>query len=86
MDTDSRSYSGTDSGCRAATDELGVQSSCLDCPFAKCIFDRARDRNKRRNREIRRSYSQGGDVRHLSDVHQVSERTVRRIAKGIRRR
>ena len=32
-------YKGNDSGCWAATNYLGHPSSCLKCPFRKCVYD-----------------------------------------------
>ena len=47
-----------DGGCSAATDFLGHQSSCLSCPFNRCIDDlKAIDRNLlRRKTAIETAY------------------------------
>lgn len=38
---DALGYRYSDSGCAFATEFLGHQSSCLDCPFIKrCIYDK----------------------------------------------
>ncbi len=38
MSTDNESYNGADSGCKAATEKLGRQSPCLECPFPECVL------------------------------------------------
>lgn len=37
--TDVKTYGGADSGCEQATEYLGYQSSCLKCPFKKCVLE-----------------------------------------------
>lgn len=49
--TDKINYAGSDSGCEAATafltKESGepTQSSCQNCPFKKCVYDRGKRAN-----------------------------------------
>lgn len=56
---DTVSYAGGDSGCQRATDHLGYQSSCLECPFPKCKLVEpgvgpVRVKKRDRNEEIQR--------------------------------
>ena len=60
---DASTYRGYDSGCIEATNKLGYQSNCFQCPFPECVFDRGKGRAGRprsaaiesRNRFISRS-------------------------------
>lgn len=84
---DAVGYAGSDSGCDAATEYLGYQSSCLKCPFRKCVFDepfigvqRAKKRN--RNEEIIQRWMTGESVANLAVAFNVHQRTVWRIVKS----
>ena len=48
--TDNPTYGDPDSGCRYASEFLGVQSSCFECPFMpRCLYDMT---NSERNRYL----------------------------------
>lgn len=79
-------YKGNDSGCFAATEYLGYQSACLQCPFRKCVYDeprvgiiRAKKRN--RNEEIIQRFKEGENTQSLAIAFDVSERTIQRIVR-----
>lgn len=38
-----------DTGCKTATDYLGHQSECLECPFAECVEDSKPNYHPRKN-------------------------------------
>ena len=83
---DIKNYRGIDSGCKRATDHLGSQSSCLKCPFPKCVLDElgvgivtAKKRN--RNEEIKERFKKGESISDLARAFDVSERTIRRIVR-----
>ena len=67
-----------DEGCEFA-------ASCLDCPFARCIFDEPGGKQhfvkELRNKEIVRLYAQGKELKELAAMFGVSQRTVQRALK-----
>jgi len=68
-----------DEGCELA-------ESCLECPFARCIYDepggRRRWMKRRREREIARLHiNEGKKVKELAEMFGISERTVQRDLK-----
>ena len=78
-----------DDGCELATDYLGHKSSCLNCPFAKCIYDEPRGRQRHiktlRDRKIVRLFnSKGKGIKELALMFGVSQRTVQRALKRSR--
>jgi hypothetical protein len=68
-----------DEGCEYA-------KSCLACPFPQCLYDEPRGRQHwlkdRRNKEIKRLFSDGWKVSELSPLFGVSQRTIQRALKG----
>jgi len=84
---DAITYSGADSGCKVATEYLGRQSSCLDCPFKrKCVYDTGRIgianiRKRRRDGEIIRRWKQGERIKDLAVEFGVTIRTIQRVVK-----
>ena len=79
------SYSGSDSGCEAATEYLGYPSSCLQCPFKKCIYDERRVasiltiRKRQRDEQILKGLSEGKEVLEMASIFGVSKRTIQRV-------
>ena len=70
-----------DEGCELA-------ESCLNCPFANCIYDepggKRRWMKRLRAREIARLHiDEGKKVKELSEMFGISERTVQRTLKSI---
>lgn len=67
-----------DEGCELAR-------SCLNCPFAQCVYDEPRGRQRwlksLRAREMARLFARGKKVRELAQIFSVSERTVQRVLK-----
>ena len=58
--TENQSYLGADSGCARATEKLGEQSKCLDCPFRDCVYiDKSvlREYNKVKERQCKAAYN-----------------------------
>lgn len=82
-------YSSSDSGCWQATEHLGYQSSCLNCPFPKCKLDEpgfgpGRAKKRSRNEEIIQRFKKGEEVADLAIAYGVSRRTVQRVVKKSR--
>jgi len=78
-----------DDGCELATAHLGHKSSCLNCPFAKCIYDEPRGRQRYmktlRSKEIVRLFNiEGKGIKELALMFGVSQRTVQRALKRAR--
>ena len=76
-----------DDGCDFANTYLGHQSSCLNCPLPKCIYDqpggRQRWLKRQRDREIVRLVStEGMRVKELAMMFGVSQRTVQRVLEN----
>ena len=76
-----------DDGCESATAFLRHQSSCLNCPFPKCIYDepggRQRWRKRQRDREMAGLFiNDGKEVKELALMFGVSQRTVQRALKN----
>lgn len=87
--TDVSGYAGADSGCEAATIFLGHPSSCLKCPFPKCVFEKqgvgiARAKKFTRNEKIRELATGGMKVEELAARFDVNKRTIQRAIKGDR--
>jgi len=87
--TDVRGYSGADLGCEQATAFLGYQSSCLKCPFKKCVLEEkgiglATQKKLRRNEEIKSRFQAGAKIKDLAVEYGVSQRTIERVIAGRR--
>lgn len=72
-----------DSGCDLA-------DSCLNCPFQECIYDepggRQRWLKRQRDKEIARLFTtEGKGVKELALMFDISQRTVQRALKGVRK-
>ena len=82
---DEIAYSGADSGCKAATQILGGESSCLHCPFPECSLDNpfAFRRVKKRNRDkaIVKRRAAGAKIRDLVKEFGITRSTVRRALR-----
>ena len=78
-----------DDGCVAADQFFGHKSSCLDCPFPKCIYDEPRGQQRwlkrQRDRKIVRQFIQEGkEVGELARIFGLSPRTIQRALKGFK--
>ena len=78
-----------DDGCEVATTYSGRKSSCLNCPFAKCIYDepggRQRYIKRRRDKEIARLFnSDGKGIKELALMFGISLRTVQRALERVK--
>ena len=67
--------------CRYRDEGCELAESCLNCPFAKCIYDepggKQRWMKRLRVREIARLHTiEGKKVKELSEMFGISERTV----------
>ncbi len=75
-----------DEGCPIATEFLGHQSHCLECPFNVCRYERHggfRTLIKElRDTEIRRRHSEGVGIASLSKEFHVSGRTIQRALRS----
>jgi hypothetical protein len=72
-----------DSGCDLA-------DSCLNCPFQECIYDKPGGRQRwlkrQRDKEIARLFTTDGKgVKELALMFDISQRTVQRALKGVRK-
>jgi len=76
----------TDTGCQYATEYLGRQSSCLDCPFSECVFDKPDElgywKNRHRHEEIIKQYERGKTPEELASLFGVSSITVYNVLRG----
>jgi AraC-like DNA-binding protein len=67
-----------DEGCEFA-------DSCLNCPFARCIYDEPGGKQhfikRLRNQEILRLYTDGKEIEELAATFGISQRTVQRALK-----
>ena len=67
-----------DEGCELA-------SSCLNCPFAKCVYDEPGGKQhwlkRLRAREMARLFTGGKGIEELALIFGVSQRTVQRALK-----
>ena len=75
-----------DEGCEMASAHLGYQSSCLNCPFPKCVYDqyggKQRWLNQLRDREMVRLFNNGEKgIKELAQIFGVSQRTTQRAIK-----
>ena len=72
-----------DNGCDLA-------DSCLNCPFLKCIYDESGGRRhwlkESRDKEMARLFSsEGKGIKELALIFGVSQRTVQRALKGVKK-
>ncbi len=79
-----------DEGCDLATARLGHQSSCLECPFERCIYEQPRGRQRylktRRDSEIAKIFNkEGKKIKEIARIFGLSERTIQRAIKGEKR-
>ena len=75
--------------CRYRDEGCELAESCLECPFAKCIYDepggKERWLKRLRDREIVRLHIiEGKKVKELLEMFGISERTVQRTLKAAR--
>lgn len=72
--------------CRYRDEGCEYARSCLECPFAQCLYDEPRGRQRwlkdLRDREIIRLFKRGRKVGELASLFDVSERTVQRAVKN----
>lgn len=73
-----------DTGCLAATEYLGYQSSCLGCPFPRCLEEmpgigEGKLKKIKRDEEIVEKLREGASVEELALQYAVSQRTIFRI-------
>ena len=78
-----------DDGCEFADDFLSYKSSCLSCPFPKCVYDEPgggqRWLKKLQAREMVRLFaSEGEGVKEIALHFGVSQRTVQRALKRVK--
>lgn len=68
-------------GCKLATNYLGHQSSCFDCPFdPECHKDNPRlVKRLMRNRDIISAFKEDKTIEELAVMFSVSKRTVQRV-------
>lgn len=72
-----------DRGCLTATAFLGRQSSCVECPFERCIDERPGvcHAKELRNEKILLEYGEGVGVKKLATAFCLSERTIEKVVK-----
>jgi hypothetical protein len=85
--TDAPAYAGGDSGCPYATKHLGYPSSCLNCPFEKCIYD-AGDGLRgflvaERNEKMKELWNEGKPIEELAEMFNLTPDYVRVILRGM---
>jgi len=72
--------------CRYRDEGCELAESCLECPFAECIYDRPGGKQRWlktvRNREMARLFTgEGKRIKELAEIFGVSQRTVQRALK-----
>ena len=72
-----------DNGCDLA-------DSCLNCPFARCIYDepggKQRYIKRLRDKQILELFTTGGKgMRELAEMFGISQRTVQRVLKRVKK-
>ena len=80
--TDAKSYAGIDSGCPEASEFLGGEaSSCFNCPFPKCIYDKPRQGRKRNTERdaVIKELSKGMSIKELAVMFNLSKRRIQGI-------
>ena len=86
MSRDSETYRGEDSGCKLATEFLGHQSNCRECPFDRCFHDdrglKNRLHHQERNARIKAKRIEGLTYKQLSEEFNLSERNIQRVLKS----
>lgn len=82
----------TDTGCKIATEYLNHQSSCLKCPFDKCIYDEPikntyqsayRVKTIKRNQAILDRVKAGVHTKEIAREFSLSERTIQRVLRSL---
>ncbi|MDP2731413.1 MAG: helix-turn-helix domain-containing protein [Dehalococcoidales bacterium] len=73
--------------CRYRDEGCELADSCLNCPFARCIYDEPGGKQHLlkgwRAKEIARLFTiEGKKIRELARLFNVSQRTVQRALKG----
>lgn len=88
-DTDHSGYSGVDSGCDVATEHLKRRSSCLECPFDKCVYDddtrvdqHSHHLRPEEKRDIIAQHKAGRTLLELAEQYGVRIVTVRKILEA----
>ena len=76
--------------CRYRDDGCDLADSCLNCPFSECIYDEPGGRQHwlkgLRDKEMVRLFSaEGKGIKELALIFGVSQRTVQRALKGVRK-
>jgi len=84
---DSTAYRYCDSGCEIATEYMSTQSSCLNCPFKRCIYDEKFQvlksaLKRKRNEAIMTRQRAGAKTKELAKEFCVTQRTIRRVKKN----
>ena len=72
--------------CRYRDEGCELASSCLSCPFSRCIYDQPGGRQhwlrRARDREMARQFTvEGKGVKELALEFGISQRTVQRALK-----
>ena len=80
-----------DTGCQTATNFIGHQSECLNCPFKDCVQDnteaRSRgiyEKSKRRNTLILEDYKAGIPLQEIATKNNLSLDRTSRIIRSLR--
>ncbi len=74
--------------CHYRDEGCDLSDSCLDCPFARCIYDEPGGKQhwlkKLRAREMIRLFTtKGKGIKELALIFGVSQRTVQRALKNV---
>ena len=74
--------------CHYQDDGCELAASCLDCPFARCVYDQPGGRQhwlkQQRDRDMVRLFTGAGKgAREVAEIFRVSERTVQRALRSV---
>lgn len=82
--TDKKSYSCADSGCAVASEYLGEQSKCQECPFPQCVLEGKNKQSpltEKRYAEIVKLYQEGKEMTEKMEMLGISKRTIHRALR-----
>ena len=87
--TDDPGHRGIQSGCPQASDYMGEPSSCLACPFSRCVFDKNKDgyslKREQRDKEVLKLFLSGSEITSLAMRFHLKKKYIVRIVNNERR-
>jgi len=73
-----------DNGCEVASEFLGIQSHCVECPFPECSEgNKGKLRKTWRDNDIKRHLRLGYSRKRIAQQFGLSTRTIQRVYKEL---